>query len=202
MNHLEEKLYEYFSKELNVSRETFIKLQEYVNLLIKWNNSINLISNNDIEDIWTKHILISAELIKYIPNRDIKIVDLGSGSGVPGIILSIMGVKEVVLIEANAKKASFLLQAAQISNGVVKVVNDRIENQQISCDIITSRALASVEKLLEFTKYVDFTDSMILIKGAKVSEEIKLSKNFKFDILDSNYNQNSSVVLVKKLANA
>jgi 16S rRNA (guanine527-N7)-methyltransferase len=202
MTHLEEKLYEYFSKELNVSRETFIKLQEYVHLLIKWNNSINLISSNDIEDIWAKHVLISAELIKYIPNRDIRIVDLGSGSGIPGIILSIMGVKEVVLIEANAKKASFLLQAAQISNGVVKIINDRIENQQISCDIITSRALASIEKLLEFTKYVDFTDSMILIKGANVSEEIKLSKNFKFDILDSNYNQNSSIVLVKKLANA
>jgi 16S rRNA (guanine527-N7)-methyltransferase len=188
-------------EELGVSHATFLKLQEYVALLQKWNKSINLVSNNDIEDIWEKHILISAELIKYIPNKDITLVDLGSGSGIPGIILSIMGIKEVVLIEANAKKASFLLQASQISDFAVRVINQRIEDQKIICDVITSRALASIDKLLDFTKFIEFSKFMLLIKGNNAEQEINFSKNFKFDILNSSYSQSSSIVLVRKTAN-
>jgi len=59
------------SQDLNVSRETILKLEEYVELLIKWNQKINLISKNDIPDIWNKHIILCAEVIKYIDNKDI-----------------------------------------------------------------------------------------------------------------------------------
>jgi 16S rRNA (guanine527-N7)-methyltransferase len=193
-------------KTLNVPRETILMLEEYISLLRKWNKSINLISANDIEDIWQKHILICAELIEYMTDLNIKVVDLGSGSGLPGMVLSIMGVKNIVLIESNTKKASFLLQASKISNNTVEVISDRIENQQLNCDIIVSRALASTEKLLNFTKYVDFTDAMLLIKGPEVEKEIDHKKNplfckFSFDISASKYNKNSNIVVVKKYLN-
>jgi 16S rRNA (guanine527-N7)-methyltransferase len=193
-------------EDLNVPRETFLKLEEYVFLLEKWNKSINLVSAGDIDNIWQKHILICAELMDYISDLDIKVIDLGSGSGLPGMVLSIMGIRQVVLIESNAKKASFLLQASKISNNIVQVISDRIENQQLDCDIIVSRALASTEKLLSFTKHVDFKDAMLLIKGPEVEKEIPLEKNpflhkFSFDISASKYNKSSNIVVVKKIIN-
>ncbi len=193
-------------EDLNVPRETFLKLEEYVFLLEKWNKSINLVSAGDIENIWQKHILICAELMDYISDPDIKVIDLGSGSGLPGMVLSIMGVRQVVLIESNAKKASFLLQASKISDNIVQVISDRIENQQLDCDIIVSRALASTEKLLSFTRHVDFKDAMLLIKGPEVEKEIPLEKNpflhkFSFNISASKYNKSSNIVVVKKIIN-
>ena len=187
-----------FSEEFGVSRETFAKLQEYVNLIIKWNKAINLISSNDIEDIWQKHILISAELMLHIPNKDIRIVDLGSGSGIPGMVLSIMGIKEMVLVESNNKKAAFLLQAAQISDFQVRVVNERIEKQQLECDIITSRALASTDKLISFTKYVHFNDSMILIKGVDIEDETNGLDGYELESISSRYSESTTIVKIKK----
>lgn len=186
-------------EELGVSRETFPRLQEYVNLLTKWNKSINLISPHDITDIWQKHILVSAELMLHISDKNIKVVDLGSGSGLPGIVLSIMGIKEMILIESNSKKAAFLLQASQISQFNVKVLNTRIEEQKIRCDVVTSRALASTQKLLSFTDYISFTDSMILIKGANIGDETHVLKNYNFDIINSRYSQNTSIVKIREI---
>ena len=195
-----EQLVKDILSSINVPRETFSNLQKYVDLLIKWNKVINLISLNEIERIWEKHILICAELMLHIENKDIKLIDLGSGGGLPGVVLSIMGVKEVVLIESNSKKASFLLQAAQISPFKIHVINDRIENQTLTCDIITSRALAPIDKLLILTKYIQFSDRMVLIKGANAENEIDYSQKFNFDILSSKYSQNSSIVVIKKLS--
>jgi len=185
------------SQDLNVSRETILKLEEYVELLIKWNQKINLISKNDIPDIWNKHIILCAEVIKYIDNKDIKSVDLGSGGGFPGIILSILGMPNVTLIESNSKKTAFLLQASKISNFSVRIINDRIEKQQIECDIITSRAFASINQLLECTKYVRFKKFMLLLKGPEVAKEIPNTKDFSFQIKQSRYNPLSNIVLVK-----
>jgi len=185
------------SQDLNVSRETISKLEEYIALLIKWNEKINLISKNDISDIWNKHIILCAELIKYINNQDVILVDLGSGAGFPGIILSILGMQNVTLIESNSKKTAFLLQASKISNFPVRIINDRIEKQQIECDIITSRAFASINQLLECAKYVRFKKFMLLLKGPEVANEIPNAKDFSFQIEQSRYNPLSRIVLVK-----
>jgi 16S rRNA (guanine527-N7)-methyltransferase len=187
-----------FLSDLNVPRETFLRLESYVALLLKWNKAINLISANETDLIWQKHIIICAELMQYIENKNVKIVDLGSGGGLPSVVLSIMGINHVVAVESNSKKAAFLLQAAQLSNHKFEVINQRIEKVQLDCDIITSRALASVTQLLEFTQYVNFTHSMLLIKGADVKSEINVSKQFNFAIVDSKYSSQSSIVIVRK----
>ncbi len=184
--------------EMNVPRETFLKLQAYVDLIIKWNKSINLVSPHDIENIWHKHILLSAELINHIKNKNIHIVDLGSGSGFPGIVLSILGVKKMTLIEANSKKASFLLQASRISDHQVNIINDRIEAQKLDCDIITSRALAKIDKIISLSTNINFSDKILLLKGPKAQEEIDSVKNLNFQIIESRYNANSTIVAIHK----
>ena len=184
---------------LNVPRETFDKLQAYVNLIVKWNKSINLISASDLDNIWEKHILLCAELMQYIPNIKAKVVDLGSGGGLPGIVLSIMGLQDITLIEANSKKASFLLQAGQLSDNTVNVVNDRIENLRLCCDIVTSRALASIDKLIAMNKYIAFNDKMILMKGPKIDKELSFHPKLNFAIINSRHNTNSNIVIIEKL---
>ena len=184
---------------LNVSRETLDKLQAYVNLIVKWNKSINLVSASDLDNIWEKHILLCAELMQYIPNIKAKVIDLGSGGGLPGIVLSIMGLKDITLIEANSKKASFLLQAGQISNNTVNVVNDRIENLHFFCDIVTSRALASVDKLIAMNRYIAFDDKMILMKGPTIEKELSFHPELNFAIINSRHNTNSNIVIIEKL---
>lgn len=90
----------------NVSSEVKKALIDYKNLLLKWNKTVNLISKNSEKEIWERHICDSLQLTKYINFSD-TIIDFGSGAGLPGIILSIAGVKNMLLIEANKKKISF-----------------------------------------------------------------------------------------------
>ena len=74
----------------NVSRETFSQLKTYHDLLIKWQKRLNLISPKTIDNIWERHILDCAQLYSFLPNRPCRILDVGSGAGLPGIIVSIL----------------------------------------------------------------------------------------------------------------
>lgn len=165
-------------ENLIVSRE---KLEEYVRLLLKWNKACNLISPKDEPDIWSRHILDSLRLMDFIKDLDCEVLDIGSGGGLPGIVLSLCGVKKVVLVESNSKKCSFLLQAAQISSNKIEVVNDRVENLRMECDFLTCRALAPLYKILGLTKNIAVRKKYLLLKGENLFEEIKKAqKEIKF----------------------
>lgn len=153
----------------DVSRETF---EPYVELLLKWNQKINLVSKKCTkEEIWDRHICDSAKLF-YSIDRDDTLIDIGSGAGFPGIILSIMGINEVTLIESDERKAAFLLQASKISKNKVIILNKRVEELELKCDILTSRAFASVSKILEICKNISVRKKILLLKGEKATEEI------------------------------
>ena len=159
-------------KEL-VSREAYEKLLEFNELLLKWNKAINLISPGTVNDIMVRHVLDSIQLLPYIEENS-SIIDLGSGAGFPSIILSIVGLKDVTLIESDARKCTFLLQASKLSSGKIQVINDRIENLEgFSCDIITSRAFASLDKIFEFSSKIKVRNKYLLHKGAGYKSEIR-----------------------------
>ena len=86
--------YNKFSSRIFVSRETYEKLCVFHEILIKWQNSINLISKNTVKNIWERHFLDSAQLYKFVKGIDGNIIDFGSGAGFPGLILAIMGKKK------------------------------------------------------------------------------------------------------------
>ncbi len=75
---------------LNVSRETFEKLEYYAALLCKWNPKINLVSRSTIDDLWTRHILDSTQIYQMVPHPVTHWADLGSGGGFPGLVIAIM----------------------------------------------------------------------------------------------------------------
>ena len=78
-----------FAKKTNVSRETLRKFRSYADLLIRWQASINLVSENTLRDIWRRHFWDSVQLAQFIPKGPCVITDLGSGAGFPGLVLSI-----------------------------------------------------------------------------------------------------------------
>lgn len=156
-----------------VSREVYQKLIEYHDLLLKWNSAINLVSFNSIHEILQRHILDSLQLLKFIEDKDISIIDLGSGAGLPGIILSVCGIKKMTLIESDSRKAAFLLQASKISSGEIEIINDRVENiVDLKCDIVTSRALADLDMIFCYGKNIKIKDKYLLHKGKSYKKEI------------------------------
>jgi len=167
---------------LNVSREVNHALLNYQNLLLKWNKAINLISRNSEKDIWERHILDSLQLLKYIDFSDI-IIDIGSGGGFPGIVLSICGVKNTVVIESDKKKSVFLAQASKLSSNKIIIVDERIDEKfNMNCDILTSRGFSSVTNILGVTEGIKIQKKMLLLKGKNYEKEItEAQKHWVFD---------------------
>jgi 16S rRNA (guanine527-N7)-methyltransferase len=186
---------------LHVSHETLLALKEYASILIKWNKKISLISNNDLDNIWERHILDSLQLLKFIESDD-HVVDVGSGAGLPGIILSLIGIKHVTLIESDARKAAFLLQVSTLSKNRIEILNARVENLSLECDILTSRGFASIKNTLDLCKCIGVKKKILLMKGEQAIEEINEAKklwHFRHDIKPSITHHNGCIVELVKL---
>ncbi|AIL65240.1 Ribosomal RNA small subunit methyltransferase G [Rickettsiales bacterium Ac37b] len=161
--------------ELDVSRETFEQLRLYIKLLKKWNNKINLISKGTIDEVWLRHIVDSMQLLKYINTKNSIITDFGSGAGLPGVILSICGIKEIHLVESDMRKSAFLLEASKLSNQKIIIHNTRIENLKVWYnDIIIARAFAPLKNILDISKgFIGHNKKWLLLKGHNVINELK-----------------------------
>ena len=95
---------EAFLEHVNVSRETIEKLETYANLLSRWQSKINLISTNSLQQAWHRHFLDSAQIYLMSPKKAASAIDVGTGAGFPGLVLSIMGMKNVQLVEQSVPK--------------------------------------------------------------------------------------------------
>ena len=180
---------EYFSElNPNVSRETIKKLSDYRDLII--DAKFNLISKNDLNHIWIRHFHDSLRLYEFLPKFDKKtrILDIGSGAGLPGIPLSMTLNKdlvEVTLCESSRKKANFIEDCSNflgISN--VKIINDRVENiRDQSYDYIISRATAKIIDIFSISYHLQAKNTIYLLhKGIHVVDEINFTtKYWKFD---------------------
>ena len=161
-------------KLLNVSRETMCQLKAYVALLEKWQRRINLVANSTIADVWRRHILDSAQLVRFYPPNAKKILDVGSGAGFPGLVLAIMGDVEVDLVESDQRKAIFLSTVIRSLGLPAKVHNQRIESlPNLAPDVVTARALAPVSKLMKLIENQLSLDTVCLfLKSASVEDEL------------------------------
>lgn len=133
---------------LDVSRETEERLRAYLRLLLNWNARINLIAAAPEEEIWQRHVLDSWQLLPLLPAGPL--ADLGSGGGLPGLVIAIGREEETHLVESDRRKAAFLMEAAR-SLGLthVRVHPARIEAARLPpLRVVTARALAPLADLL------------------------------------------------------
>ena len=175
----------------NVSRETCIDLEKYIDLIIQENNVINLISRANVnrEYILKRHIIDSMQIVDFIDFNQKKIIDLGSGSGLPGIILSILsknnGSKiKTAMYEKSFHKANFLKQVSSNLNLNTEVLKENIfDHTDNDKAIITSRAFKPLPVVLELlnTNFKNFKNLIIFM--GKTGNEIltETLKKWKLD---------------------
>jgi len=165
--------------DFNVSRETQNELEEYVRKLLDYNKIHNLIGSKEVDKVWDRHIIDSLQLTTLLPlNKNI--VDVGTGAGLPGMVLSILGF-DVTLIESNTKKVTFL---KSVSRETEKIIHDRCENVKKKFDVITARAVTNLKDLIALTLHLSKKNSVFIFpKGKNWKKELlEAEKKYKFDV--------------------
>lgn len=157
-----------------VSRETQAALEAYAALLLRWNRTVNLVARADEPFLWQRHIADSLQLIPLMQPRPDRAIDLGTGAGFPGLILSIAGGIPFDLIEADQRKAAFLREAIRTTGAPVQVHAVRIETARLRpAPLVTARALAPLPKLLELAAPLLAPGGFCLfLKGATAEAEL------------------------------
>lgn len=141
---------------LDVSRETLARLDAYADLLAKWNPHINLVSRRSLGEIWSRHILDSAQVFTWCPQGARLWLDLGSGGGLPGAIVAIIAYEKapdlrVICVESDQRKATFLRTVFRETGVKAEVIAKRIEDIPAQhADVVSARALAPLKSLISF----------------------------------------------------
>ena len=164
---------------LTIEDQTLESLRQYDALLHKWQKRFNLVGRSTLVDSVRRHFLDSAQLKSLMPDGDAVVIDLGSGAGFPGLVLSVLGMAHVHLIESDANKCEFLRQAIRATGASATVHRTRIEDYQgPAADIVTSRACASLEKLLKLADIVSTESTrMLFLKGQKWQDELTVVRS-------------------------
>ncbi|MBL4693448.1 MAG: 16S rRNA (guanine(527)-N(7))-methyltransferase RsmG [Magnetovibrio sp.] len=198
-----------FQAKTKVSDDVLDRLQTYVDLLVKWQAKINLVGPDTLPQVWSRHMLDSAQLAPLIGQDKIKdkikdnikniikgagsgprVADLGSGAGFPGLVLAIMlrdqGI-DVHLVESDQRKCSFLREVNRVCQAGATIHTARIEHlDSLQADVVTSRALANLTKLIEFADIHRLsTGKCVFLKGKRWQEELTAAqKSWKIEAIE------------------
>lgn len=156
-----------------VSRETLEKLEAYTGLLKEENARQNLVSASTLDRLWDRHILDSAQLVRFEPGSGASWADIGSGAGLPGIMIACLVEGPVTLIEPRRLRAEFLhkvVESLQLNATVVCAKAERLEG---TFDVITGRAVAPLAKFLEISSHLSTRNTVwALPKGRNAQVEL------------------------------
>ena len=157
----------------DVSRETFERLERFVIFLLEANQRQNLISPQSIPDIWNRHILDGAQLLS-LGEEGRSWCDIGSGAGLPGMVIAILGGTPMTLIEPRRLRADFLRQAVErLELPDVAVDGRKVEQVQGRFDVITARAVARLDRLFGMALHLAHSETKwVLPKGELVKSEL------------------------------
>ena len=191
-------------KKFLLKKNQEILIEKYLALLTDYNSHTNLVGKSTLADPWLSHILDSLQVLPFIKNKNGSILDMGTGAGLPGVVLKICGCKKVTLVDSNAKKINFLKLINSKMNLDINLFLGRLEKiNDLKFDVITCRALANLDKLFTYSqKFLKKNTVLIFLKGKTVNEEINFArKGWVFDITKhkSISDQRGCLIIIKNL---
>jgi len=160
----------------HVSRETLTRLNRYAELLSEENQRQNLIARSTVEHLWKRHILDSAQLLRFLPEGPR--VDVGSGAGLPGIVLAILSPEPITLVEPRRLRAEFLQSCVDVLGlGHVSVVQAKAERVGGDFAAITARAVAAIDALFASAHHLSHPETVwVLPKGQSGQLELEAAR--------------------------
>ncbi len=190
-------------KKYNLNRKQIDLIDNYLESLKKENQTHNLVGQSTIDVAWDRHINDSLQLSDFILKKNSSIIDLGTGAGLPGIILYIFGYTNILLIDSKLKKINFINEFAYEQNLEIKTICSRVEkikNQKF--DFIVCRAFAPLIKLLDYSRFFTKKNtSLLFLKGRNVKKEIDDAKklfNFNYNLYPSKSEGRGFILKINK----
>tara|TARA_Y100001958_G_scaffold156373_1_gene148914 strand:+ start:354 stop:968 length:615 start_codon:yes stop_codon:yes gene_type:complete len=188
--------------DLNFDEDSILKLKKFSNLVLEENKRHNLIAKSTEEVIWKRHILDSAQLVKFINFRANSLADLGSGAGFPGLVIEIFNKNKdfhVKLYEKSPVKRHFLNGAIKELDLNSEVYGD-VKDEKIDSDIIVCRAFKKLEQVIQVSREIaKKPHKLIILKGQNAQEEInKTFKSLKYSykLENSITNADSKIIIM------
>ena len=188
--------------QLNYSAKNILDIKIFINELLKANKKHNFISKSTENVIWHRHILDSAQLVKFIDFSKSSLSDLGSGAGFPGLILALFNKNKdfhVKLYEKSPVKRAFLKDMSDILSLKIEIHGNVYENS-IDSDYIVSRAFKKLEAIIQVSReIVKKSHKLIILKGQNAQEELKKAFNkekYDYKLENSITNKDSKIIIV------
>ena len=188
---------------LNFSDHAIEKLKKFVNLVLMENKNHNLISKSTENQIWFRHILDSAQLVKFIDFNLKSLADLGSGAGFPGLVVAIFNKNKafhVKLYEKSPVKRRFLKGVINELSLNAEVLGD-VRNEVIDSEIIICRAFKKLDKIIQVSREIaKKPHKLMVLKGQNAQKEIKNSfktKKYPYKLESSMTNKDSKIILME-----
>ncbi len=169
-------LQNFCNKNFNDPNKTFTMFMEYKKILLNENHKMNLIGKSTIDDFDQRHIIDCIQIIKHMPDKKKQVMDIGTGAGLPGVLLSILGYQNLHLVEKSPKKSAFL-ETCKAQLGLNYKIHTKpvAEISGVNIDYITARAFAPIEKIITATKKIIHKKTIyILLKGKSYLSELNL----------------------------
>jgi 16S rRNA (guanine527-N7)-methyltransferase len=185
-----------------VPRETRERLERYAELVLAENARQNLIAASTEADIWNRHILDSLQLLDLAPSAPQLWLDIGSGAGLPGVVIALASAHRVILVEPRRRRAEFLARCCeQLGLDEVVIEQCRVETLHISADVVSARAVASLDTLFGWAATIGSRDAlMILPRGANAVSELdaaRIAWHGDFELAPSMTAPGSGIVLAR-----
>ena len=192
----------FLQNQLNYSSKSISDIKVFVNELLTANKKHNFISKNTENIIWHRHILDSAQLVKFIDFSKGSLSDLGSGAGFPGIILALFNKKKdfhVKLFEKSPVKRAFLRDISDKLSLKIEILGNVYEHS-INSDYIVSRAFKKLDAIIQVSReIVKKPHKLIILKGQNAQKDLKKAfKKEKYDykLENSITNEDSKIIIV------
>lgn len=183
------------------------RLAEFLGALFEWQSALNLVGKSTLADPWRRHILDCAQLMAHIPDRTVKVADIGSGAGLPGLVLAILGLADMHLIESDGRKCAFLGEAARRTGAAPTIHSRRAEALSgLQADLVVARACAPLDRLLGYAAgLLRRGGRCLFLKGRGVDEELESARktwHFSHHVHDSLSAPEGAVIEIAGLGHA